>query len=191
MKLINQPSYIVKKFTENFAWNHFGKIFEYFLVYIFSILIARRISVEDNGIFVTLISLCQILLVISEIGTDVSLNKSVSEFITLGNKEKIRFLFRKITLLKFLVFIFFTFLIYLFKDLISNFLEISNEIFTKYFTVLILYSGLRIFISTFINILIGQLNLKIILLVNIPARIIEVLSIYLFLNLDRSLLFIF
>jgi O-antigen/teichoic acid export membrane protein len=57
------------------VWNHVGKVAEYALFYLSTIVIARRLGVESNGHLAGVLSIVQLLVVLSAAGVEVSLNK--------------------------------------------------------------------------------------------------------------------
>jgi O-antigen/teichoic acid export membrane protein len=56
------------------AWNHAGKMVEYVCLYLVSLLIARGLGVEANGVFASLVSFSQLLLVLSSFGLETAVN---------------------------------------------------------------------------------------------------------------------
>lgn len=56
-------------------WNHVGKVAEYALFYFSMIVVARGLGVEKNGHLAGLLSVVQLLIVLSSAGIEVSLNK--------------------------------------------------------------------------------------------------------------------
>ncbi len=57
------------------VWNHVGKVTEYALFYLSTIVIARGLGVESNGQLAGVLSVVQLLIVLSSAGIEVSLNK--------------------------------------------------------------------------------------------------------------------
>ena len=45
------------RFYHVFAWNHAGKLIEYVLTYCFSVLVACKLGVEQNGAYATFLAL--------------------------------------------------------------------------------------------------------------------------------------
>ena len=76
-------------------WNHAGKILEYMLMYLTSVLIARGLGVQENGVFVGLFSVSQLFLVLMSFGLEVSLNKHVPQLEGERRDERLRFVFRR------------------------------------------------------------------------------------------------
>jgi O-antigen/teichoic acid export membrane protein len=56
-------------------WNHLGKLTEYSLLYLSSVIIARELGVDRNGQLAGILSIVQLLIVLSAAGVEISLNK--------------------------------------------------------------------------------------------------------------------
>jgi glycosyltransferase involved in cell wall biosynthesis len=59
-------------------WNHGGKVIEYSLMYAASLVVARGLGVEVNGVYALVTSLSQLLLVLTSFGFETVINKSFS-----------------------------------------------------------------------------------------------------------------
>lgn len=62
----------LRRTAVGFAWNHIGRVVEFFLAYLFSVVVARHLGAEINGQYATLLSLVQFLLVVSSLGLETS-----------------------------------------------------------------------------------------------------------------------
>jgi O-antigen/teichoic acid export membrane protein len=62
------------------AWNHAGKLAEYGLLYVTSILIARSLGVQKNGEYAALLSVSSLILVVASMGLEAALNTFVPRF---------------------------------------------------------------------------------------------------------------
>ncbi|MFN0157689.1 MAG: oligosaccharide flippase family protein [Bacteroidota bacterium] len=60
-------------------WNHAGRTLEFVFMYATSIALARGLSVAENGIFVSLLSVSHLLLVLSSFGLEAALNKHIPQ----------------------------------------------------------------------------------------------------------------
>ena len=76
-------------------WNHLGKVGDYALMYVASVLIARGLGVELYGRYAALISVLHILLVASSFGLEVALTRHCAALTGDSVAERIRFLFRR------------------------------------------------------------------------------------------------
>jgi O-antigen/teichoic acid export membrane protein len=88
---------------QNVAWNHAGRLLEYGVVYATSILIARALGVQSNGLYATIVSVAQILVVASSLGLDASLNKHLPQMVR-GDSAK-RFVLLRLLLLRVALFL--------------------------------------------------------------------------------------
>src|SRR6266581_487259 len=77
-------------------WNHTGKILEYLMMYLTSVLIARGLGVHENGTFVGLFSFSQLLLVLASFGLEVSLNKHIPQLSGELRDQNIRYIVRRV-----------------------------------------------------------------------------------------------
>ncbi len=76
-------------------WNHLGKLGDYALMYVVSVLVARGLGVEIYGRYTALISLVHVLLVASSFGLEVALTRYGAAFQGVAVGERLRFLFRR------------------------------------------------------------------------------------------------
>jgi O-antigen/teichoic acid export membrane protein len=76
-------------------WNHLGKVADYALMYVVSVLIARGLGVDVYGRYTALISLLHVLLVASSFGLEVALTRYGAGLQGASVDERLRFLFRR------------------------------------------------------------------------------------------------
>ena len=76
-------------------WNHLGKVADYALMYVVSVLVARGLGVDLYGRYTALISLVHVLLVASSFGLEVALTRYGAGFQGAAVDERLRFLFRR------------------------------------------------------------------------------------------------
>lgn len=60
-------------------WNHAGRTLEYAFMYFTSIVIARGLGVQGNGIYAALLAVAQLIIVLSSFGLEASLNKHIPQ----------------------------------------------------------------------------------------------------------------
>ncbi len=87
--------------ARSILWNHAGKILEYALSYVASVLIARSLGVEGNGVYAGIISASQLLFALSSVGFETSLNTNSPRFD--GDPARMRFVVRRMLLFRFLI----------------------------------------------------------------------------------------
>jgi O-antigen/teichoic acid export membrane protein len=76
-------------------WNHLGKVADYALMYVVSVLIARGLGVDLYGRYTALISLLHVLLTASSFGLEASLTRHGAGLQGASVEERLRFLFRR------------------------------------------------------------------------------------------------
>ena len=79
-----------------FLWNHAGRVAEYVALYVSSVVIARGLGLEGNGVYAGLTSILQGLLVASAIGADATLNRHIPQLIGQDSSAQTRALFWRI-----------------------------------------------------------------------------------------------
>ncbi len=85
-------------------WNHGGKVIEYSLMYAASLVVARGLGVEANGVYASVISLSQLLLVLTSFGFETVINKNFPQ-ISGGEADAQRsYLLRRIVAIRCAVF---------------------------------------------------------------------------------------
>jgi O-antigen/teichoic acid export membrane protein len=85
-------------------WNHSGKLTEYALTYLFSVLLARKLGAEQNGGLATYLAVAQLLIVLSSAGTDAAINRYLPQIADEGSAS---FVIRRLFAYKGMLFAFF------------------------------------------------------------------------------------
>ena len=161
-----------KDILRGFLWNHAGKILEYALMYIFSVLVARGLGAEQNGIYVTFYTLAQFLLLISGLGFETALTRWAAHFFRPEEVPRLRYVFRRLIGWRITAFFAAAILCYFFRFEILRFLALSQTA-SEYFLLLILYAGLKCLVPLFIALFVSQFNTRIVTLISVSARILE------------------
>jgi O-antigen/teichoic acid export membrane protein len=151
-------------------WNHAGKVLEYVLTYATSIAIARALGVGENGAFVGLISVSQLLFVLSSFGLETSLNKHIPQLGVTSHLEQTRFILRRLLLLRGVVF-----------SAIAGILLIAPHLFSRallgnaeaYLWILLFYACIRSFAPLFAAVLTAQFNTSLTAKINVATRTLE------------------
>lgn len=155
-------------------WNHIGKILEYVLMYLTSILIARGLGVEDNGRFVGLFSLSQLLLVLSSLGLETSLNKFIPQLSHDHDNAKASYILKKSLILRVVAFTGVTMLFYLALIWLSlPFFSASQDVMIW----VMAFTGIRSMTPLFAMVLTAQLRTSLTALINLGVRTIEIAAI--------------
>jgi len=155
-------------------WNHAGKILEYVLMYATSIIIARGLGVQENGRFVGMFSLSQLLLVLCSFGLETSLNKFIPQLTQEKNNEKATYILRSGLLIRVLAFFGVAVLFYLIILFVSiPFFEASGSVLL----FVLLFTGVRSIVPLFAMVLTAQLRTPLTARINLVIRIIEIVGI--------------
>ena len=86
-------------------WNHGGKVIEYSLMYATSLVVARGLGVELNGVYASVISLSQLLVVLTSFGFETVINKSFPQISGADAGARRAFLLRRILVVRCAVFL--------------------------------------------------------------------------------------
>lgn len=89
---------LARSILRGFLWNHAGKLTEYALVYIFSLIVARRLGAELTGVYAMLLSVAQLLLVISSFGLEMSIASRLPGLLKDNSIGEVRAAVRKVVL---------------------------------------------------------------------------------------------
>jgi O-antigen/teichoic acid export membrane protein len=76
-------------------WNHLGKVAEYALLYISSVVIARALGVDENGRYAGTLSFVQLLLVFGSFGIETTLNTHLPQITGPNQQAQSRYLVRR------------------------------------------------------------------------------------------------
>lgn len=157
------------------AWNHAGRILEYVLMYLTSILIARGLGVEENGRFVGLFSIAQLLLVISSLGLETSLNKFIPQLDERASDGNTRFIMRRLLGIRVLAFLVVAGLFTLAAAVIRT--PVTNEPHDILLVVMV-FAGLRSMVPLFAMMLTARLQTHITARLNLVVRIVELAGVF-------------
>jgi O-antigen/teichoic acid export membrane protein len=166
---------LAKSILRGVLWNHAGKILEYALMYVFSVLVARGLGAEQNGIYVTFYTLAQFLLLISGLGFETALTRWGAQFFRTEQVPRLRYVFRRLIGWRLTAFLAVAILCYFFRLEILRFLSLSRTA-SEYFLLLILYAGLRCLIPLFIAVFVSRFNTRIVTVISVSARALEVIA---------------
>ncbi len=67
--------------VRGFGWNHVGRMAEYVILYLLSIFVARKLGPELNGVYAILLSVAQVLLVLTSLGLETSIASNIPRLI--------------------------------------------------------------------------------------------------------------
>ncbi len=159
-----------RRIFESALWNHAGRILEYVLMYLTSVVIARGLGVQENGRFVGLFSITQLLIVLCSLGLETSLNKFIPQLAQEHADQQARFLLRRVLLLRVGVFAAVTLVFSVFIRFVSvPFLDANRHILAP----VILFTGVRAVVPLLAMVLTARLQTAVTALINLVVRTIE------------------
>jgi O-antigen/teichoic acid export membrane protein len=151
-------------------WNHAGKILEYICLYLVSLLIARGLGVEGNGVFVSLVSFSQLLLVLSSFGLETAVNTIFPRLAQADSPDGRRRILGRLLVLR----------IGLFTGIAVPFLLAASWFSTwlagpvsSFALVLLAYTATRSIVSLLAAALTADLRTDLTARINVSARVIE------------------
>lgn len=155
-------------------WNHAGKVLEYLLMYLTSIVIARGLGVHENGRFVGLFSLSQLLLVLCSFGLETSLNKFIPQLAAERHDAQTAFIVRKAILIRVAAFVGVALLSYLIIHALTiPFFSESG----KALLVVFAFTGIRSIFPLFATALTAQLRTALTARINLVIRVVEIVAV--------------
>jgi O-antigen/teichoic acid export membrane protein len=161
---------LLKRTFTGFLWNSAGKTLEYVILYAISIIVARGLGLYQNGAYATLMSLAQILLVLSSMGLETTLNKAIPQLVGSRAEARFRFLFFRAIGVRMLVFLFTGTLLYFGIKVFSGGTYSGLE---SYFLLLAVYGGIRGVTTLFSIALTALFRTDIVFIVGVTMRFIE------------------
>jgi O-antigen/teichoic acid export membrane protein len=81
--------------VSGFVWNHAGKLLDYGTQYLFSIVVVRHLSVNENATYAVLATTLQVALVASALGLEELVNRFVPQLSGAGRLGSVLYLFRR------------------------------------------------------------------------------------------------
>ena len=170
------------------VWNHAGKILEYLLMYVTSVLIARGLGVKENGAFVGLFSISQFLLVLTSFGLEVSVNKHIPQLSGDSRQGNIRHMLQRVLLLRIAVFAGGGVVLFGILRLAPGvFAEHADE----YVWILAGYAGVRSLVNLLAIALTSELRTRATTTINVMTRALEVVVVWLMVANGMTILNLF
>jgi O-antigen/teichoic acid export membrane protein len=166
----------VRSIARSVLWNHAGRVGEFALTYLISVVVARQLGVVGNGVYATLLSLAQILLVTSSMGFEASLNKHIPQLDAEGGLAHTRHVLRGVLLTRFYVTLA---VATLFSAIPHWFPNLFPPEIHGYLLWVILYAGARSFWPLLSMVVVAQFNTPLAARIGVFARGLELLGIIL------------
>ncbi|HUI65678.1 MAG TPA: oligosaccharide flippase family protein [Bacteroidota bacterium] len=153
------------------VWNHAGKIAEFLLMYVASLIVARGLGVADNGVFASIVSLSQLLLVFSSFGLEAVINKCFPQLPPGTSATERSYLFRRILALRASLFALGAASVWLLSRIIPGLSGPTHD----WLALLIAYAFSRSLIPLFAIALTAEMRTDLTAIINVAARMIELL----------------
>jgi O-antigen/teichoic acid export membrane protein len=166
---------LAKSIVRGVIWNHAGRIIEYGLMYVLSVLIARTLGAELNGIYAMALSVVQMLLVFSSFGLETVINSSVPRLIKEGSKEEVVGVFKGLLALRLGSVVLVGLLFLLARPLIVRLLS-APPLFVDLLFILGLYFCFRGLVSVLVSFHIARLQTRTVAWITIGVRSFEVIG---------------
>ncbi len=162
-----------QNFLRGFAWNHAAKISEYFLLYVFSVIVARSLGPATNGVYVTLVSISQLLLTFSSVALDIAINRFLPQIMEPNKEAKTAYLLRRLIVLKLVLFFVCSVLFFFGWDTVQHWFDIQSAA-TLYVIFIIALGLARAISSSLTSVWISRLESKIVFIINTGTLILQI-----------------
>lgn len=163
-----------KRIFTSAAWNHAGKLAEYFLAYLSAVLIARGLGVMENGVFAGLISFSQFMSALSSLGLETSLNKHIPQLSNARSQEQVRYLLRRLMGIRLVLFAVVAGLVFVLPALAGFQLPKGVD---DYLVLLVVFTACRSLVPLVAMTLIAQLKTEINSRITLLVRLMELVGI--------------
>lgn len=169
----------VKRIAEGFFWNHIGRSLEFLLAFLFSVLIAKFLGSELNGIYASILSLVFFSSAISSFGLETSVNSLFPKYFE-SNISKAATTIRKLIIFRFFVSSILAITLYLFKEYIIAVFNIT-QVVLDYFIFILLFFTLKSIISIINSFFIAFFKTKVCYSFAVSVRLLELILLYILL----------
>ncbi len=166
----------IKRIAKGFFWNQVGRSLEYVLIFLLSIIIAKFLGSQLNGIYASILSLVFFFSAISSLGIETAVNSTFPKYFG-AEISRAASAIRKLLLFRILSTILIGGILYIFQIYISKALNISDYVI-EYFLYVICFYALKNIISLLNSFLISFFKTKAGYTIAVAIRIFEVVSVY-------------
>ena len=166
-----------KAMAEGYLWNHVGKVLEYLLLFFTTVLIARGLGVEANGVYAALVSFAQLLVVFSSLSLESSLNRFVPQLNVSEHQAggaRLRFMLRRVFLLRTVLLVAVIGVAFLIVHLFGMHLPAATA---RYFWLLAGYAAVRSFVQLLNMVFVAQLRIVPLVRIAVGVRAAELAGI--------------
>lgn len=174
---------------KGFIWNHLAKLSDYGLTYLISVILARNLDSVSYGLFVTAYTIGTVLIILSSLGIDETINRYVSQFSVNNKTGQIKKLL--LTLFKFRLAAIFLilFFVFLFRQDISK--VFNSESLSDYIAVLVFFVFFQNLSNFFAQYFTALLNTKLVFFINTILKLLSLTLILIYLTTNQDLYIIF
>ncbi len=165
-----------KRIIKGFFWNQLGRSFEFILIFILSVLIAKYLGSQLNGIYASVLSMVFLFGALSSFGLETSINSTFPKYFG-AEISKAATTIRKLLLFRVSTTILISLIIYFFKNNLLELLNISEHVL-NYLVFVICFFTLKNIISLLNSFLISFFKTKVVYSIAVSTRIMEVITAY-------------
>ena len=179
-----------KKYLEGIIWNQLGKSFEFFLSFLTTVIIAKKLVAVDFGLYSLTINFAMFVIFLISLGLPEILNVYIPKHTLIENEKS--FLFKHILKLRIFINLLVCLVILLFSQQIASYFHFEGQYY--YIKIISVYIFLYSLFNTLVYFLIGNLELKIVNIIRVFIQLFNLTLSILLLNLGygiKELLFIF
>jgi len=172
-------------FVKGFVWNHLAKLTDYGLTYLISVILARNLDSISYSLYVSVYNIGTILIIVSSLGIDETINKFVSQLSVNKKKGQINYLLHVLLKYRVAAVLFLSFVVFIFREKIS--ILFNAEEISFYITIIlffVLFQNLSNFLAHYFTAL---LNTKLIFILNTTIKLLSLSFISFYLSFDHNL----
>jgi len=170
---------------KGFIWNHLAKLSDYGLTYLISVILARNLDSESYGLFVTAYSIGTVLIILSSLGIDETINKYVSQFSANNKTGQIKKLLLTLFRYRLAAIVIILLLVFLFRQNISKIF--NSESLSDYITVLVFFVFFQNLSNFFVQYFTALLNTRLVFFINTVLKLLSITSILIYLTTNEDL----
>lgn len=160
---------VAKRSVRGFIWNHFAKLTDYGLAYLFAVIFARRLGASEFGVYVTMMSIASATILIGGAGLDVTLIRYIPQFLALGKEGGLRFLARRLLATRSVVVLVICACLFVLSPQLG--IMLRNERVSAYVHIIVFYVFLQSLVNFFSNLYTAKLRTKTVFIVTLITRI--------------------
>jgi O-antigen/teichoic acid export membrane protein len=166
-----------KATAKGYLWNHAGKVLEYLLLFSTTVVIARGLGVAENGVYAALASFAQLLVVLSSLSLESSLNRFIPQLEVTQPQTRVtrlRFMLRRIFLVRGALVV---------GVIVLAFLLVHvpgipfPDVIVRYFWLLAGYAAIRSLVQLLSMVFVAQLRTAPLAKISVAVRVIELMGI--------------